>query len=150
MKTQVHIFFDGSCDNNSKMKLMGAGVYTFLEGENLPKYSKAYFKGTQGTSNIAEWEALTEALKMAVLVKRELEDDIEFHIFGDSQIIVKQFNEEYEIHKPYFKPYFIECKRYAQYLGDSLQGVGWIRRQFNTDADKLSKAGVTEFFENLK
>lgn len=131
------------------MKYMGIGVAVFVNDEFDPDYSKGLFMGTQGTNNIAEWEALKKSLDIVLLLSK-VHEDARFTIYGDSQLVVRQFNGVYRIRKPHLAPYFRECRLVALQIPEKvLEGVIWIPREKNTEADKLSKAGITNFLKTL-
>ena len=65
----------------------GAGVFFVSpHGFTIPKSYKLLFPCT---NNIVEYEALTNGLKMAIEWRF-----IELHIYGDSQLIINQVNDD--------------------------------------------------------
>lgn len=141
----IALYFDGACDNNSRLKLMGIGVAVFIDDTYFDALSAYKFVGS-GTSNIAEWEALTKALRMAIGLVETYSSSV--RIYGDSQLIVRQYGGIYEVKREEFKPYHEEAMQLSLYLGKSLKSVSWIPRQENKHADKLSKRAITEFIKN--
>src|SRR5271156_4591196 len=88
------MFFDGSFMQNG----LGAGVlFVSPHGYMIPKSYKLLFPCT---NNISEYEALTNGLKMAIEWRI-----IELHIYGDSQLIINQVNDEYQIKHEKMVPY---------------------------------------------
>lgn len=88
------LFFDGSCMQNGSR----AGVlFVSPHGYTIHKSYKLLFPCT---NNIVEYEALTNGLKMAI------EWNItELHIYGDSQLIINQVNEQYQTKDDKLVPY---------------------------------------------
>ena len=80
------MFFDGSFMQSSSR----VGVlFVSPHGYTIPKSYKLLFLCT---NNIAEYEALKNELKMAIEWRI-----IELHIYGDSQLIMNQVNDNYLI-----------------------------------------------------
>ena len=138
------IKFDGACDNNSKLKFMGIGVAVWIDGKRDTDLDFTKMAGS-GTNNIAEWEGLVEALKMAYAYMTTVNPNIRVRIYGDSQLIVYQFNGRYEIKKEEFLDYYKEAKRLRNALGGRLKRVEWIPRKDNGDADILSKKAIRDY-----
>lgn len=140
---EVRIHFDGACHNMPNIvSPMGLGIAVFEDGEYCEITSRAIgveeYQG-DGTSNIAEWLALVEALKIAVDYRKE-NPDLKISIFGDSQLIVNQFNLIWKINEEKFLPLFKEAKilNVKARIGE----IHWVKREYNTQADKLSKQGL--------
>src|SRR5271156_872977 len=88
------MFFDGSFMQNGS----GASVlFVSPHGYTIPKSYKLLFPCT---NNIAEYDALTNRLKIAIEWRIT-----ELHIYGDSQLIINQFNHEYQIKHEKMVPY---------------------------------------------
>lgn len=141
--------FDGACDNESKFKFMGVGVAVWENGERCEEFDFKKMAGTNGTSNIAEWEALVEALKTAHAYATGLDPDVKIRIYGDSQTIVRQFTGRYKVRAEHLRPFHTRAMMYKQLLGRRLRIVGWIPREDNKEADKLSKEGITDYLKEV-
>ena len=88
------MFFDGSFMQNGS----GAGVlFVSPHGYTIPKSYKLLFPCT---NNITEYEALTNGLKIAIEWRIT-----ELHIYGDSQLIINQVNDEYQTKHEKMVPY---------------------------------------------
>jgi ribonuclease HI len=144
----VEMYFDGACDNNSKLKLMGIGVAVLIDSEYSDKYSHASMLGGNGTNNVAEWGAFTKALEIAKDLHAELPPHT-FRIYGDSQVVIKQFNNEWATNAFHLREMYNEAKEYItdnpRVFEDSFKGVYWLRRTNNIAADILSKKGITDW-----
>ncbi|KAL0289845.1 UNVERIFIED_CONTAM: hypothetical protein Sangu_2600200 [Sesamum angustifolium] len=100
------MYFDGA----SHKEGAGAGVvFVRLEGEVL-LYS---FTLTQNCSNIvAEYQALILGLEIVVDVKQ-----LSLKVYRDSQLVVNQLLDLYEVKKPELLPYHNYAKRLIGWLG---------------------------------
>lgn len=140
--TKIEIYFDGACKNikNSTNEPYGIGVSVHINSEISKEHS--FFKGFKdgGTSNIAEWEACLHAFQKAEELFLDIDDLVDIKIFSDSEVITKQFNGEYQIREPRFLKYRNECITIQRKIKYGY--INWISREFNKDADKLSKQGL--------
>ena len=140
---EIRIHFDGACHNMPNIACpMGLGIAVFEDGEYCEEMSRAigvkqYMK--QGTSNIAEWLALIEALTIAEQYRKQYLK-AKILIFGDSQLIVNQFNLMWKVNNDTFLPLFKEARTLnaRARVGE----IYWVKREFNTKADELSKLGL--------
>ena len=93
-ETTWKFFFDGSHTQN------GAGtsiLFVSPHGYMIPKSYKLLFPYT---SNIAEYEALTNGIKMALEWRIT-----ELHIYKDSQLVINQVNNDYQMKDENLIPY---------------------------------------------
>lgn len=143
----IHIKFDGACNNHIKegLRPMGIGVAVFFDDEYIPEESIAVLvepKVVNGTNNIAEWEGCYEAWKKVW----ELEDKYPgnpIRMYSDSLIIANQFNGEYGINEVTFQPYYdLTIAMQANSKSNKNLKIEWVKREFNKEADKLSKNGL--------
>ncbi len=88
------------------------------------------------TNNVAEWASLVEALKYATSFCNDYD---EIKIFGDSQLIVRQFNGEYAVTKAHLKSFFEEARKIHWLLKPKNVSVSWIPREENGEADELGR-----------
>lgn len=80
------------------------GVIVRREGQVLTKYSK--FIGRQVTNNIAEYEALIQALELASKFT-----DKEITCILDSELITKQLLGKYKVKSPHLLPLFLKVQK---------------------------------------
>ncbi|KAL0430534.1 UNVERIFIED_CONTAM: hypothetical protein Sradi_0679400 [Sesamum radiatum] len=120
------MYFDGAFHK----KGVGAGVvFVTFEGEVLP-YS---FTLTQNYSNnVAEYQALIFRLEMAVDTKQR-----HLKVYGDSQLVINQLLDLYEVKKPELLLYHNYAKRLMGWLGDV--ELEHLPRRDNKQADALAK-----------
>lgn len=139
-KEKLRIFFDGACYNPIKGELnhQGIGVVAYYGSEEVKSKTKYYGKGT---NNTAEFLALRDALKMAIKILKKKEYNIgEIEIFGDSQIIINQFNLVWSCKDETLQEHLDLCFEQADILRKMTEyNVMWIRREDNKRADVLSK-----------
>lgn len=138
--SKVTIKFDGACGNvKDTYTPMGIGVAVFVDGEISDDMSVAEYAG-MGTSMVAEWKACIVAAKIAGKLSRK------GHIvtvYSDSQVVTNQFNGTNKINSDLI-PYYTKAKGY--YDGT----IVWIPREENTDADYLSKMGLSIYNSIVK
>jgi ribonuclease HI len=146
VETRIDIYFDGACHNkkDSKQEPFGSGVAVFIGGEYSSIYSTDNICGL-GTSNIAEWEGCLESLRIAKSIIEDIKDinaeeRYALKIYSDSQLIVKQFNEEYITKDPVLRTYYE--KSLILRRDSFIHEIYWVPREKNTVADKLSKQAL--------
>ena len=145
-QTTVVLNFDGACDNNAPVPMMGIGVAVTINGERAFEYDSKKACG-DGTSNIAEYLALAEALRVAIKIQKEL-GPTTFVIIGDSQLVVNQFKGTWEVKAKHLKDYYNDCKSLRQRIHSPCK-IEWKKREFNKAADALSKEAVKDYFEKI-
>jgi ribonuclease HI len=120
------IFTDGCCLGNPGP--MGIGVVIYRDGvrvEELDEYIG------DGTNNVAEYTAVIRALETA----HEM-GDAKVHLKSDSQLLIKQLNNEYKVKDAKLRP----LKKRVESLCHGLEiHFEHIPREKNSEADKLSK-----------
>lgn len=140
---QIRLNFDGACNNVTNTPMpMGIGVAVFYDNVYQEDVSIGMFGGL-GTSNVAEWRGCLESFRflernLEKLGKAAVQNAI---IQSDSQLITNQYNRIFKIKEPSFGKYFATCRKIAVEIGWNGQ-IEWVRREFNTEADKLSKKGL--------
>lgn len=89
------------------------------------------------TNNVAEYTAAVRSLEY--LVQAGYHGPVE--VYGDSQLVVRQFTGEYRVRAEHLRPYHERL----QALGRSFESVRfvWIPREENQRADTLSKQGLS-------
>ena len=95
------------------------------------------------TNNVAEYNGLLAALKWAVdRGERRL------RIRADSELLVKQMRGEYKVKNAGLQPLYVR----ARLLTTKLDSVVFehVRRDSNTDADRLSNVGMDEAEASLR
>ena len=121
------IYTDGASLGNPGP--MGIGIVVYREGIRVEELSEYIGKGT---NNIAEYTAVIRALETAHSM-----GEMEVHIKSDSQLVIRQLNNEYKVKDQKLRP----LKRRVDELCHSRMKVTFehIPREKNTEADALSK-----------
>ena len=117
---------DGGSRGNPGPAAWGVAVFnedgTFLEGHH----------GTLGvtTNNVAEYNGLLEALRLAV--KRGAEKG---EVRMDSELVVRQIEGRYKVKSPALQPLYQQAKQLIRQF--ALARVVHVRREQNKEADRL-------------
>ena len=90
----------------------------------------AEYIGT-GTNNFAEYSALITALRYAVFVRCT-----EFHVFADSELVVKQIKGEYQVRNEAIRPLHAAAQRWIALIPRF--SISHVPREQNKEADKLA------------
>lgn len=122
------LHFDGSCYPTNTAAY---GAFILRDGDTVLK-EDSFLEKEFGTNNIAEFAGLVAGLRYA----RFHHPKSGIHIFGDSQLVIRQLTGQYACKKDHLIPYLAEAHRLLEGIQWKAE---WIRRNKNTDADKLSK-----------
>ena len=126
-----HVYIDGASSGNPGES--GAGVVAFnVTGQE--QYSDSVYLGCM-TNNMAEYEALLHALKVA----GETNVDV-INIYTDSLLLANQMNGIYKVKSESLREYVNRAK--IMMRGFSRVSLTYIPREKNRLADKLAKNGV--------
>ncbi|HSB47190.1 MAG TPA: ribonuclease HI family protein [Candidatus Bilamarchaeum sp.] len=123
------IFTDGASLGNPGP--MGIGIVIYKDGvvvEELGEYIG------DGTNNVAEYRAIIKALETAHSMG---ESDV--HVKSDSQLVVRQLNNEYKVKDPGLRPLRERIAHLSKGLNVRFEHIP---REKNSEADKLSKEGA--------
>lgn len=149
---KIEIFCDASCDNNSKLKMMGLGVAVFINDLRSEKDDVCEMCGTNGTNNIAEYLGFKAALEKVKQLNTLFEGRCYFMINSDSKLVVEQWKGRWDCNQPHLNELLTDCKDFRRTMDipSSRLRVQWISRVYNQEADFLSKKAVTEYIKNLE
>lgn len=140
MKTDYYIFIDGSCFNSPGVNTAG-WVAIMTASPNPTKEDILLQKsGTlqNATNNQAEWAAMLGAMQLIL----ESEADALFTICSDSELIVNQATEVYNVRDKDLRRFYAAFKQLKIRVEEdtkALYSINWISRKYNKLADKLSK-----------
>ena len=95
------------------------------------------------TNNVAEYNGLLAALQWAVD-----HDCRRIRIRADSELLVRQMRGEYKVKNPGLQPLYVRARLLAAQL-DEVR-FEHVRREFNTEADRLSNLGMDAAEQELK
>jgi len=125
------IYSDGACRGNPGPSGIGAVILND-KGKVIHEISK-YIGVT--TNNVAEYEALLEALDYCV--KKKISP---VEILADSQLMIRQLSGQYKVKHPNMIPLHQKAKEYMVHL--KVIGFTHVLREFNKRADELANAGI--------
>lgn len=103
---RVTAFFDGNCRLSDRGS--GAAIVYDEAGAELGRRA-TYIYGDHVTNNMAEWRGLINALVLAKELGAE-----EVTIYGDSELIIRQYIGRYQVRKEHLKPLHQEALRCAR------------------------------------
>jgi ribonuclease HI len=131
---RVLIYTDGAARGNPGPAGLGAILRDAETGKVLAELAR--FLGVR-TNNYAEWTAVEDALREALLMGA---DQVDLRM--DSQLVARQITGRYRVKHPDLKPIH---SRVMAMLGE-LKGytVGHVPRELNKDADRLSNVAIDE------
>ena len=134
----ITAYIDGGARGNPGPA--GYGVHI-----ELPDGSVEELHGGLGiaTNNVAEYNALLAALTWAIEHGHG-----EVHIRADSELLVKQMRGEYKVKHPGLQPLVARARLLVAQL--DVVTFEHVRREHNTDADRLSNLGMDEAEERLR
>lgn len=136
MKT-YECYFDGACEPANPGGKMGMGYY-ITDGNGI--YTGHDFRDVNpcNTNNIAEYMALICVLKLM----REKENCL-IKIYGDSMLVIKQMNEEWNAKQGGYMPYMRCAKEiYEEIRLKNKITFSWIPREQNEKADYQSMKAI--------
>jgi len=123
---RAHVYFDGACRGNPGEAAVGWVIVT--DGGIVTKGGE---RVGRMTNNAAEYEALIKAVELAVEYGFN-----EVDIRGDSELIVKQVNGEYDTNNPDLREYRVQVRELL--TGFSEWSLSHVPRNINERADKLA------------
>jgi len=126
MTKSISLYFDGGIRNGK----IAVGYVALDPNNNENIIFQGYKKAGTGTSNIAEYRALISGLIHAIKEKVEV-----IHIYGDSQLVIKQINGSFQTKDKELG----EHKNKTMELLENFKewSIRWIPRKQNAYADHL-------------
>jgi len=121
------VYSDGGARGNPGPAGIGA-VLKDLDGNLVAEVSE--YIG-EATNNQAEYKALLAGIKKSFELGA---DEVDF--FLDSELVVKQLNKEYKVKNKDLAPLFVKIYNLSQKF--KRVTYSHVRREFNTEADKLA------------
>ncbi len=133
--------FDGCCEPRNPGGKIGWGYIVKYGREKI--YSDHGFEkaSPSNTNNIAEYIAVINCL---YYIYKNQNNFSSVTIFGDSKLVIMQLLGKWEIKNGAYTSYAIEAKEILENIGVEIK-FRWIPREYNEEADKLSKKHITEF-----
>lgn len=131
MNDTYSLYFDGCSKGNPGKAGAGAVIYK----NNMEVFSISIFVGEKETNNVAEYNGLLVGLREAIKLNiKELE------VKGDSLLVIKQMNGEYQVKSPTLLKLFTEAKIMKQNFNKIT--FEHVYRANNKRADELSNQGL--------
>jgi len=121
------LFFDGCSKGNPGKAGAGAVIYK----NNTEIYSISSYVGDKKTNNIAEYTGLIIGLSEAINLKIK-----KLNVKGDSELIIKQMNDEYKVKSTNILQLFKNAKKLTE-LFDEIT-FNHVYRNDNRRADELA------------
>jgi len=146
----ISIYFDGACTPTNPGGIGSWGYIIQKDGKNIVEDCGVAEDGKPSTCNVAEYFGLISALKKL----NEL-DEAKFpiKIYGDSNLVIQMVTKKWGWRKgawlphrkmPHLKVLLFEALELLE--GKSFTAE-WISRDYNEEADRLSKLGYKKFIE---
>lgn len=127
-------FFDGAAQpTNPGPAGIGALI---LNGDGKVCWKESLYIGEQ-TNNYTEYVALIKLLE-----KCETDGIDEIIIHGDSQLVINQMNQIYQVKSKNIRPLYNQAQKLAQVINNVT--FKWIPRDQNEKADELSKKALQD------
>jgi ribonuclease HI len=117
-------------DGGSRGNPGEAGIGVYVPG--VVRISE--YLGT-GTNNYAEYSALLTALRFAVFRRCE-----ELHVYADSELVVKQIRQEYQVKNEGIRLLYNNAQRWIAQIPHFL--IEHVRRENNKEADRLANLAM--------
>jgi len=142
-------FIDGLCEpayEGGPQNPGGVATYGYRiirdDGTLLAEEAGVIGEGAGMTNIVAEYEALAQLL--SYLVKMNMTGDV-VEIRIDNKMLVKQMKGEWKVRHGAYVPYYEKVKPLASKF-PRISYV-WIRREFNEDADALTRRAYKEYLD---
>jgi probable phosphoglycerate mutase len=135
----ITAYIDGGARGNPGPA--GYGVY--IQGPDGAPLAELHGGLGIATNNIAEYNGLLAALRWVAEHGHRT-----MHVRADSELLVKQMRGEYRVKNERLKPLFLQACALIRSIGDVT--FEHVRREMNTEADRLSNLGMDEAEALLK
>lgn len=110
MENKIRVNIDGACEPKNPGGTAAYGGVIRLDGKVIHKFSDIYTPKVPGqtSNNIAEYCALGVALKW---LKENNYKDYDIEVLSDSQLVVNQMWNNWNINKGLYVPFAEKCKK---------------------------------------
>ncbi|KAJ8627664.1 hypothetical protein MRB53_020971 [Persea americana] len=129
-----NMYFDGATRTNEKGKPI-SGIGILFVSPDKYMIPQAFSLLEPCSNNVTKYQALIIGLELALKSITMLE------AFGDSQLIVNQMDQKYEIRKPDLLPYYNKAQSLQQKF--NICHISQIRRGKNIRADALARLAAS-------
>jgi len=138
-----HLLITAYIDGGARGNPGPAGYGVYILGPDGAPLDELHGGLGIATNNVAEYGGLLAALRWAAEHGHRT-----LHIRADSELLVKQMRGEYRVKNEGLKPLFLQACALIRGLGAVT--FEHVRRELNTDADRLSNLGMDEAEDTLK
>jgi ribonuclease HI len=135
------LYFDGLCEPNPGGVIAGAWVLIDPNGRQFQESAHATDAEPGNTNNVAEYMAMFWGLSSLKEQMGPLWPGVA--VFGDSQLVVKQINEEWSVKQPRLQIEHAKCLKLLNSVGPWV--VDWVPSEKNEQADKIARACYRQF-----
>ena len=140
---KYQLYFDGASKDNPGLSGAGAVLFQCSHEEKTKIFEVNKFVGDEHTNNQAEYCGLIIGLKECL--KRGFR---KITVYGDSKLIIKQMNEEWDVKSPKLIPLYRAAKKIENKM--ELVSFQHIKREFNSDADSLANKAINNYISEMK
>jgi len=142
-KYVYQLFFDGASKGNPGLSGSGAVLFQCYHEEKTKIFEIFRFIGEDHTNNQAEYCGLIIGLKECL--KRGF---LNITVYGDSEVIIKQMNKEYNVNSDKLIPLYQTAKKIENQMG--LVSFQHIKRVFNSEADALANKAIINYISQMR
>ena len=136
---KIIAYFDGACEPVNPGGTASFGAVVFVDGNRVWETSQIFYpikgKENETSNNVAEYSGFVSILEYLLEMGYEKE---EIHVFGDSNLVIKQMFGTWKMRKGFYIPIAKKAKVLVKKF-KNMKGF-WIPREENSIADELSKA----------
>jgi ribonuclease HI len=145
----IKCWFDGSCDSDAEGGDMGIGALIKVDDKIVFEYADFVPASPDNTSNLAEYSALLAVLNY-LHFKNYLCGNHDIKIFGDCKMVIEQMNGRLRMKVSSYLRTATHCKEIMMRYGNRGAKIIWHPREWNREADALSKSIIRERKFNIK
>lgn len=145
----IRAWFDGSCDSDNGGGDMGIGALVKIDDKLVFEYTEFVEAAPLNDSCLAEYSALLAVLNF-LHFKNYLCANHDIIIYGDNKMVIEQINGRQRMKVASYTRVATQCKEIMMRYGNRAAKINWHPREWNKQADYLSKKLIKEKKFNLK
>lgn len=141
----IDVYFDGACEPINPKGVATYGYVIYKDNEKLSEGKGIACEplSVQASNNVAEYSGLINALEW-LLANNYSHEHID--VYGDSQLTIRQMTGRYAVKAERLLSLFAKAQQLATQF-DSIK-FGWIPREENEEADKLTHQAYSEYIDS--
>ena len=136
----ITVYVDGLCEPCNPNGVACWGFVIYRDGEKVTEGRGVVGEGAGMSSNLAEYSALANSLRVLISFGWENEEVI---VRTDSSLVANQMSGRWKVHGGMYLPAYLEAKQLAKRF--KRLSFQWIPRRANKEADSLSRKAYREF-----